>query len=148
MHYDTDVLELKNLLRYDVFDDDKTPEEWVQLCMQNPEMAHGLSPVFSNYEYTWKPVSVLGYDVKTKKYQVKIVSCGTKKNVTRMSLQFYAEDEQVFQERLEMCKQKQAEVLTELKYTSLVDSVSHDSVSTLPEKSRIRSDFKKYADSA
>lgn len=106
MHYDTDVLDLKNLLRYDVFDDDRSPQEWLEMCMHSPEMAHGLSPVFSNYEYTWKPVSVLGYDEKTRKYQVKIVACGTKKNVNRMSLQFYAEDEQVFQRRLELCKQK------------------------------------------
>ena len=74
------------------------------MCLQKPEIAHGLSPVYSNYEYTWKPVSVLGYDEKSRKFKVKIVGCGTLKNINRMSLQFYDEDETAFQRRLETCK--------------------------------------------
>ena len=56
VQYDTEVLDLKNLLRYDVFEGDKTPQEWIELCMQNPNETHGLSPVCENYQYSWKPV--------------------------------------------------------------------------------------------
>ena len=96
VQYDTEVPDLKNLLRYDVFEGDKTPQEWIELCMQNPNETHGLSPVCENYKYSWKPVQVLAYDQKARKFKVKIVSSGTEKKVSRLSLQFFAENEQIF----------------------------------------------------
>lgn len=52
----------KVLTRYDTWDEDRTPEQWVDYCQARPGEPHGLSPVFHINEYMWKPVEVLDYD--------------------------------------------------------------------------------------
>jgi len=55
-----------------------------------------LSPVFENKEYVWRPVRVLDYDYKEKKYKVQVISSGQDKLVTRLSLLFFDEDPEQF----------------------------------------------------
>jgi len=51
--------------------------------------------------------------------------------VTRLSLLFYEEDPEAFRERVNLCKERQANVESELRFTNLVDSVSPEAVSQL-----------------
>ena len=59
---------VKVLTRYDTWDEDRTIEQWVEYCQARPGQAHALSPVYQGYEYCWKPVEVLSYDHKERKY--------------------------------------------------------------------------------
>jgi hypothetical protein len=61
--------------------------------------------MYVDKEYTWRPVRVVGYNQAERKFQV--VSCGNRpqeKEVTRLSLLFYAEDPDLFKERVSLCK--------------------------------------------
>lgn len=58
------------------------------------------------------------------------------KLVTRLSLLFFDEDADKFKDRVNACKQRQMEVENELRFTNLVDSVPHDSVSCLSKERR------------
>ena len=136
--WNSGLLDLKNLARYDVFEGDREPEAWVEACLRLPGQAHGLSPVCENYEYIWKPVEVLAYDAAERKFKVKIVSTGLEKSVSRLSLLFFTEDEKVFKERVRRCRELQQTVQAELKFTNLVDSVPLDAVSELPADAKIR----------
>ena len=83
---------VKTLTRYDTWEEDKSIEQWIDYCQARPDQAHALSPVFENKEYVWRPVKVLDYDYKEKKYRVQVVSSGQEKLVTRLSLLFFEED--------------------------------------------------------
>ena len=136
--WNSELLDLKNLARYDVFEGDQEPEAWMEACLRLPGQAHGLSPVCESYEYVWKPVEVLAYDTAARRFKVKIVSTGVEKSVTRLSLLFFTEDEKLFKERVRKCRELQQTVQAELKFTNLVDSVPTDAVSELPADASIR----------
>lgn len=127
---------VKVLTRYDTWDEDRTIEDWVEYCQARPGQAHALSPVYQGYEYCWKPVEVLSFDYKERKYKVKVVATNQEKLVTRLSLLFFDEDPDKFKERVNQCKQRQEIVEAELRFTNLVDSVPTDSVSTLSKERR------------
>lgn len=127
---------VKVLTRYDTWDEDRTVEDWVEYCQARPGQAHALSPVYQGYEYCWKPVEVLSFDYKERKYKVKVVATGQEKLVTRLSLLFFDEDPDKFKERVNQCKQRQEIVEAELRFTNLVDSVPTDAVSTLSKERR------------
>ena len=127
---------VKVLTRYDTWDEDRTIEQWVEYCVARPGQAHALSPVYQGYEYCWKPVEVLAYDHKERKYRVKVVATGQEKLVTRLSLLFFDEDPDKFKERVNLCKHRQEIVQAELRFTNLVDTVPTDSVSTLSKERR------------
>ena len=57
------------------------------------------------------------------KYLVKVVGTDQEKLVTRLSLLFYAEDPDLFKERVNLCKTRQKNVEAELRFTNLVDSI-------------------------
>jgi hypothetical protein len=76
----------------------------VEYCQARPGQAHALSPVYQGYEYCWKPVEVLSFDYKERKYKVKVVATGQEKLVTRLSLLFFDEDPDKFKERVNQCK--------------------------------------------
>jgi hypothetical protein len=97
---------VKVLTRYDTWDEDRSIEQWVEYCQARPGQAHALSPVYQGYEYCWKPVEVLSYDHKERKYQVKVVATGQTKLVTRLSLLFFDEDPDKFKERVNLCKHR------------------------------------------
>jgi hypothetical protein len=127
---------VKVLTRYDTQDEEKTNEQWVEECIEKPGVAHGLSPVYQGNEYVWKPVEVLEWVAKEKKYRVKVCATGQEKLVTRLSLLFFNEDPDQFKERVNQCKSRQEVVEAELRFTNLVDSVPTDSVSTLSKERR------------
>jgi len=127
---------VKVLTRYDCEDEEKTPEQLVEECRSRPGQAHALSPVYQGYEYLWKPVEVIEFVAKEKKYRVKVCATGQEKLVTRLSLLFFNEDPEKFKERVNACKSRQEIVEAELRFTNLVDSVPTDSVSTLSKERR------------
>jgi len=87
---------VKVLTRYDCWDEEKPIEEWLDDFRRSPGTAHALSPVYQGYEYCWKPVEVLDYNDKEKKFLVKVCATGQEKWVTRLSLLFFAEDPEKF----------------------------------------------------
>ena len=127
---------VKSLPRYDTWDRDFTPKQWVEYCLKRPTEPHAVSPCFENGDYTWKPVQVLSYDEKERKFKVRQVHNNKEKTVTRLSLLFYAEDPERFKERVELCKLRQKHVEQELRFTDLVDSIPADAVSTLSKERR------------
>lgn len=133
---------VKVLTRYDTWDEDKSAEDWIEYCKTKPGQAHALSPVYQGYEYCWKPVEVLDYDYKERKFKVKVVATGQEKLVTRLSLLFFDEDPDKFKERVNQCKQRQEIVEAELRLTNLVDSVPSDAVSTLSKEKRYYFSYK------
>jgi hypothetical protein len=56
--------------------------------------------------------------------------------VTRLSLLFYAEDPELFKERVNLCKTRQKNVEAELRFTQLVDSIPQTAVSVLSKERR------------
>ena len=93
--------------------------------------------MYVDKEYTWRPVRVVGYNQAERKF--KVVSCGNRpqeKEVTRLSLLFYAEDPDLFKERVSLCKMHQANVEAELRFTNYVDSIPADAVSVLTRERR------------
>jgi dynein heavy chain len=104
--------------------------------LKRPTEPHAVSPCFENGDYTWKPVQVLSYDEKERKFKVRQVHNNKEKTVTRLSLLFYAEDPERFKERVELCKLRQKHVEQELRFTDLVDSIPADAVSTLSKERR------------
>ena len=94
------------MTRYDTWEEDKTIEEWLDFCHARPNQPHALSPVFEGKEYLWKPVSVVGYDYKERKYKVIVFNTGQEKLVTRLSLLFFDENPDLFRERVNQCKER------------------------------------------
>ena len=133
---DPGMLPVKALPRYDTWDQDKDVQEWLDYCAVRPDQAHALSPSYSDHSYAWKPVKVLGYDWKEKKYMVKVIGTNQEKLVTRLSLLFYAEDPEMFKERVNLCKTRQKNVEAEIRFTQLVDSIPQDAVSVLSKERR------------
>jgi dynein heavy chain len=120
---------VKALTRYDTWDQDRTPQEWLARCNARPDQCHAISPVFDKGEYGWKPVRVVDYDEVQKKFKVMVGDTDASKMVTRLSLLFYEEDPEAFRERVNLCKERQANVEAELRFTNMVDSVSPEAVS-------------------
>jgi hypothetical protein len=98
--------------------------------------AHALSPVFEQGEYIWKPVRVIDYDYTEKKWKVVVSHSNQVKFVTRLSLLFLSEDPEMFKKRVNMCKQRQAIVEAEQRFTTLVDSIPVEKVSVLSKERR------------
>lgn len=133
---DANMPPVKALTRYDTWDQDRTPEAWLEHCAQHPDEYHGISPVFEKGEYLWRPVKVLDYNYAMKKFKVEVGDSGAVKHITRLSLLFYDEDPEAFRQRVNQCKQRQRNVEAELRFTSLVDSQPSDAVSLLSKERR------------
>ena len=133
---DPGMLPVKALPRYDTWEQDRTVQEWLDYCRVRPDQAHAISPCYTEHEYSWKPVKVLDYDWKEKKYVVQVVGTKQEKLVTRLSLLFYAEDPELFKERVNLCKTRQKNVEAELRFTNLVDSIPASSVSVISKERR------------
>lgn len=131
------MLPVKALPRYDCWDTDRTVNEWLEHCREHADVFHGVSPIFDKGEYLWRPVKVLGFDQKSNRYQVQVSGDSKQvKLITRLSLLFYDEDPNVFRQRVNECKQRQRNVEAELRFTSYVDSLPTESVSTLSKQRR------------
>jgi len=64
------------LTRYDTWAEDRSIAEWLEYCWARPSEPHALSPVFEAGDYVWKPVTVLDYDYKEKKFKVLVFNTG------------------------------------------------------------------------
>lgn len=124
------------LPRFDLesYEEEENIPEMLARCQAKPDQVHALSPTYENYEYVWRPVYVLDY--VNKRWKVKDQSTGQIKFVTRLSLLFLDEDPQAFLKRVKDCKMLQKQVNDELRFTSLVDSISADNVSILSKQRR------------
>ena len=87
LHAAADLPPVRNIMRFDVWGGDKTPEEWVAHCAAK-DGPHGYSPVYDKHQYVWKAVNVRAYDPKEKKFEVQVVESGQIKAVQRLSLLF------------------------------------------------------------
>lgn len=133
---DPNLPSTRALTRFDTWDEEKTVHEWLEYCHDRPMEAHALSPVFENGDYVWKPVRVIDYDFNEKKWKVVVSQTGQVKFVTRLSLLFFAENAENFKKRVNMCKERQNIVEAELRFTTLVDSISAEKVSVLSKERR------------
>ena len=79
---------LRDMSAYDCWAEARSGMEWAQLCKAS-KGPHGLSPTYVDYEYRWVPVFVLGFNQLSQKFLVQIESTGQKKEVKRLSIQFY-----------------------------------------------------------
>ena len=55
------------------------------------------SPVYCDHEYVWSEVQVLAYDPQTDKFTVRVLRSGQLKTISKLSLQFSFENEDIFQ---------------------------------------------------
>ncbi|CAD8115295.1 unnamed protein product [Paramecium sonneborni] len=119
----------KKLKEYDCWDEERTPQEWVEICKKsNPP--HAKCPMFDQTDkYIWTDVEVLGFE--NGKFEVKILRSNKIKRIGRLSLQFYQEDPIKFEQRVELCKQRQKNADDELRFQKYVDSFPDSMTSTL-----------------
>jgi len=126
--------ENRQITRYDTWEKDLSPEEWLEKCKSSSRERHGTCPVYNGEIYVWQPVKVEGYDYEEKRYKVKVMLTGQEKLVTRLALRFDFEDSENFYGRLQECKERRDIVETELRFQELVDVVRDEDVSPMPER--------------
>ena len=81
-------------------------------------------------------MSVVDYDHKEHKFRVIVFNTGQEKLVTRLSLLFFDEDPELFRKRVNQCKERQAVVEAEMRFTNLIDQIPSDQVSVLSKERR------------
>lgn len=60
----------KVISKYDCWDGDLSPQEWVRRCKSSDLRIHGKSPIYENYEYKWVDVRVVEYDEEKGKFLI------------------------------------------------------------------------------
>jgi hypothetical protein len=60
----------KGLEKYDEFDQDLRPEDWLRICLESKKVSQARCPIYENGEYVWKPVKVLDYDKESQRFKV------------------------------------------------------------------------------
>jgi len=132
-----DLQSTKSLAKYDCWDEDLSPEEWVEKCNENPEVTHAKCPFYEVDKYIWLPVKVLEYDKGKKKFLVKMIDKGIQKHVDRLSLLFDLEDKMKFKDRVLLCKHYQKRAEDEIRFQNYAESIGDERVSILsPEWER------------
>ena len=66
------------------------------------------------------PVYVLDYDSLTRKFKIRFDN-GIEKKIGRLSLLFFLEDKNKFNERLKLCKHRYAVAEDEMRFFNYVD---------------------------
>ena len=133
MFFVPDKREVRLLTRYDTWEKDLSPEEWVKKCKANPDQPHGVCPIYNGDTYIWQPVKVRGYDNSSNRYDVLVTGSGQEKQVTRLALMFFEEDRGLFNLRLKECKERRDIVENELRFQDCVDGVNPNSITNMPE---------------
>lgn len=118
-----DKRECRQLSRYDTWQSDLTPEEWLKKCENSHSETHALSPVYNGVVYIWQPVKVIGYDPAKKKFKVLVIESQQIKLVSRLSLLFNEENKEDFYTRLNQCKDRREIVENELRFQEFVDGI-------------------------
>ena len=132
--YDKLLLGIKNLARYDCWED-KSPFEWVELCKRNGEDEYdGISPIYGENGYEWRRVKVLDYDDIKCKYKIYFSTSDQEKFVSRLSLRFFCENQAEFEYRKFLCEMRRSIVTDFLLFTRYVDNVPLELISDLNER--------------
>jgi dynein heavy chain len=119
----------KKLKDYDCWDEDRSPELWIELCSKtNPP--HAKCPMFdASGKYIWTDVEVVSF--KDGKFEVRVLRNSKSKWVGRLSVLFFAEDPVRFEQRVELCKQRQRNADDELRFLKYVESLPDNMTSVL-----------------
>jgi len=120
----------RDLSKFDCWDADKAPSEWVMVYEGRPG-PHGASPVFVEGRYVWEDVELLGYNDRLKRYRVRVMVSGLEKEVHRLSLRFLDEDSSLFEERVRNSRELQQNYEFELRYLNYIDDLPANLVSQL-----------------
>lgn len=128
--YSQQLLSIKNLARYDCWED-KDWKEWLRICKENIKEFDGISPVFENNDYVWRQVKVLDYDEEKMKYKVIFLHSDQIKYVSRLSLLFFIENRSEFEYRKYLCEKRRSNVDEFLLFTRYLDNVPEEIVSKL-----------------
>ncbi|KAM3134228.1 hypothetical protein pb186bvf_013648 [Paramecium bursaria] len=125
----------KQLKNYDCWDEDRQPEEWLAIVKAQDDqnkLYHAKVPIYDKSgKYLWTGVQILGYDPETRKYKVRVVQTGVEKEVGRLSLLFEGEDPVKFEQRVELCKQRQKNADDEMRFLEYVNNQSNALASNL-----------------
>ena len=133
MFFVPDKREVRLLTRYDTWEKDLPPEQWIKKCNANPDQPHGVCPIYNGETYSWQPVKVRGYDNTSNRFDVLVIGSGQEKQVTRLALMFFEEDRGLFNSRLKECKERREIVENELRFQECVDGVNPNSITNMPE---------------
>jgi dynein heavy chain len=131
--YDVTLISIKNLARYDCWED-TDPEEWIRLCNENTKEYDGISPLYENNEYVWKFVKVVEYDPSQMRYKIIFVHSDHPKFVSRLSLLFFCENKKEFDYRKFLCEQRRSSVDEYLLFTRYLDAVPLELISSFSPK--------------
>jgi len=124
----------KNLSEFDLYEDTKTPQEWLDECKKSDSEIHGYTIIYINNKYEWNPCSIITYIEETKRYRVKVLSNGFIKDVTRLSLRFASENKQQFDKRVKLTKQLREEYESNYKLSLLISRVTNDAYYTISKE--------------
>lgn len=128
------IKNLKNLARYDCWED-KTPEEWLELCRNNTEKSYdGSSKIYHENDYVMRNVKVLSYDEKQMKFEIMFLHSDAKVFVSRLSLLFFCENAKEFEFRKEICEKRRDHVDEFLRFTRYLDRIPMNKVTLLSPK--------------
>ncbi|EAS04067.1 axonemal dynein heavy chain (macronuclear) [Tetrahymena thermophila SB210] len=115
----------QSLKKYDCWDQDKTPQEWLKFYKNNTG-PHGMCPTYINQKYQRTPIQILDYDEESEKYLVRVLATGIKKWVIRLSILFNHEDPQKYYERLELAKSRMQTAEDETRFLNFIDKMPLD----------------------
>jgi len=127
-----DKREYRQLTSYDTWTNDLEPEVWVQRCLNSNKPSQGVCPVYDGKTYIWQPVKVHGYNSKSKRFHITLLSNGQEKFVTRLSIMFNEENKDLFHARLEECSERREQVEGELRFQNFVDSIPSSPIPHIP----------------
>lgn len=129
-----DLQGTKELSKYDCWDQDLSPEEWIEKCNIYPERTHARCPFYREGRYVWLPVKVISYDYSLKRYLVKHVDTGVQKKVERLSLLFDEEDRNLFRDRVHQCKFYQRRAEDEMRFQAYAEKIDNKFISSLSKE--------------
>ena len=129
----SDIPSTRYLSRFDCWEMDKKPEEWLQQCKEKPDESHGLSPVFENGDYVWRHLSVIDYDSKIKKFQVKMMHDKSTKWISRLALLFHNEDKALFIRRINESKKLKKHFEYDHKFQEYLSNIPKQNFIKLPQ---------------
>ena len=129
----------KNIKKFDCWDQDLTPEEWMAKIKEQNLDIDAQVPIYDESKnYTWTNVKVLEYNKTIDKYRVQMIKNGNEKLIGRLSLRFHIEDPIRFQQRVEIAKQRQKNADDELRFFQYVNSIDSKLSGEMLEKTKLK----------
>lgn len=124
----------RGLGKYDCWEHDLSPEEWLRNCRETPDEFHAKVPVFRDGKYVWIEAKVMDFEPSSGRFLVDLGENHKppSKWVDRLSLYFLKESLERFQERVAQCNRFQQKAEESQKYLKAVDDVSNELVRPMP----------------